>query len=136
MVRRHLRETRCPNLCNVDNRAIPCAANMVWARSARDAVHPSSRGFSSGRKMQDNSYDIDWFGVICCVLGAMCPALAIIEIQAALPSLICSWIFFVLETVRLLGLYCRSCVSFIRAAVLSFGCQNRCEVLQPTGRPP
>eukprot|EP00959_Pyramimonas_sp_CCMP1952_P464832 9487274-Pyramimonas_sp.AAC.2 len=47
--------------------------------------------------MQDNIYEIEGFGIICCILGVMYPTLTMFDIKAAVPSWIWYWIFSVLE---------------------------------------
>ena len=75
-----------------------CIAVCASLRKVCDAtVHDAQRGFRRGKLLTDNVLILNAHSERHVVLGSPCPAQILMDIRAAFPSVLWSWVFFVLE---------------------------------------
>ena len=78
--------TRPLALVNCDNRIVAAAAKSRWERTFAAYVHPSQRGFLSGRSILQNVVDIDDAAMTVSLRHAA-GAIVLFDFRAAFPTL-------------------------------------------------
>ena len=84
------------SLSNCDHKLVCVAVCCSLRRICDDTVHEAQRGFRKGKQLTDNVLSLNAFTERHLMLGAPLPAQVLMDIKAAFPSVLWSWVFFVL----------------------------------------
>ena len=82
---------------NCDHKLVCVAGCCSLRRICDSTVHEAQRGFRKGKQLTDNVLSLDAFTERHLILGAPLPAQILMDIKAAFPSVLWSWVVFVLE---------------------------------------
>ena len=85
------------SLSNADQKLVALAINVSLSRMCEDVVHDSQRGFRKGKVITDNVIELEARIMKELYTGARCPALLLIDIKAAFPSVAWDWLWHVLD---------------------------------------
>ena len=85
------------SLSNCDHKLVCVAVCCSLRRICDSTVHEAQRGFRKGKQLTDNVLSLNAFTKRHLILGALLPAQILKDIKAAFPSVLWSWVVFVLE---------------------------------------
>ena len=85
------------SLSNADQKLVALAINISLSRICESVVHDSQRGFRKGKVITDNVIELEARIMKELYTGARCPALLLIDIKAAFPSVAWDWLWHVLD---------------------------------------
>ena len=85
------------SLGNADQKLAALAINMSLSRVCEDIVHSAQRGFRMGDLITGNVLELEARIMKELYTGARCPALLLIGIKAAFPSVAWDWLWYVLD---------------------------------------
>ena len=85
------------SLSNADQKLVALAINVSLSRMCEDTVHSSQRGFRKGKVITGNVIELEARIMKELYIGARCPALLLIDIKAAFPSVAWDWLWHVLD---------------------------------------
>ena len=83
------------SLSNADQKLVALAINVSLSRVCEGTVHSAQRGFRRGRLITDNVLELEARIMRELYAGARCPALLLIDIRAAFPSVAWDWLWYV-----------------------------------------
>ena len=85
------------SLGNADQKLVALAINVSLGRVCEGTVHSAQRGFRRGELLTDNVIELEARIMKELYTGARCPALLLIDIEAAFPSVAWDWLWYVLD---------------------------------------
>ena len=85
------------SLSNADQKLVALAINVSLGRVCEGIVHSAQRGFRRGKLITDNVLELEARVMKELYTGARCPALLLIGIKAAFPSVAWDWLWYVLD---------------------------------------
>lgn len=85
------------SLRNAGQKLVALAINFSLGRVCGDIVHSPQRGFRKGKVIIDNAIELEARIMKELYTGARCPALLLIDIEAAFPSVAWGWLLYVLD---------------------------------------
>lgn len=114
-------------LSNTAHKIVDRALNCTRERTAQVAVHPQQRGFVSGRQMLQNVFEVTSAMHRSCFFPAPLSGITLLDIKAAFPSALWSWIWRVLKrmgapcwvTTALQALYLNSSATVVFNGIVS-----------------
>ena len=85
------------SLSSCDHKLVCVAVCWTLTRICDDTVHGAQRAFRKGKQLTENVLALNAFTERHLVLGAPLPAQILMDIKAVFPSVMWSWVFFVLD---------------------------------------
>ena len=85
------------SLSNADQKLVALAINTTLSGICEGTVHSAQRGFRKGKLITDNVIELEAHIMKELFTGARCPALLLIDIKAAFPSVAWDWLWNVLD---------------------------------------
>ena len=96
-------DLRLFSLNNADQKLIALAINLSLSRVCENTVHIAERGFRKGKLITDNVLELEARIMKELYTGARCPAVLLIGIKAAFPSVAWGWLWYVLDLMNCPG---------------------------------
>ena len=79
-------------MSNADQKLVALAINSSLSKVCEDTVHSAQHGFRRGKLITDNALELEARIMKELFTGARCPALLLIDIKAAFPSVAWDWL--------------------------------------------